>query len=73
MKFDSKMIDEIVTTDGLTRVTFQDGSQYTMRLPIEVLDAWVNAESVGRFFLSNVRGQYAGNKVRESHFGLAKK
>lgn len=66
MKVNSHLFTEIVRhNSGSVSVTFKDGSKYRFdNLPAEVATEWVGAESVGSFFLKNVRGKFEGAKVR---------
>lgn len=48
------------------RIQFASGGLYTYPdVPMEVAEDFVGAESVGKFFFSNIRSQYEGTRVVE--------
>ena len=58
---DSSAISEICYDQaGTVTITFVNGQQYQIAgMSRADLDAWLNAPSVGAYFVENIRGQYS--------------
>ena len=67
MKTNSHLIASITRKQrSTTEVVFNDGSAYRFNLTPEQHTAFVTAPSVGKHFLSTIRGRFDGEKIRES-------
>lgn len=64
----STFIDYIgVKGDNSLFIQFQNGTCFLYRdLPIDLIKAALEAESIGKFFHANLKGQYEGEQL-ESH------
>lgn len=62
----SSLIDSLERTeDGVTRVTFKSTGavhEYT-GIPQVLFNQWTQAESAGKFFHANIKGQYESRKI----------
>ena len=66
MKVESSHIDDVEWEDGKLLVTFKDGSVYEYSdVPIGVYQELLGAESIGKFFYTEIRNRFDFTKRNE--------